>query len=99
MAEGSAGQVGGQAVQDQVTAGGSRDDAAVVSVEGHTGDLFFVVLRTETGSISSSDSQLVGRVGFCAVRSSYFEGAMQPLGLQVPHVDAVVQTATDQKLR
>lgn len=45
MAEGSAGQVGGQAVQDQVTAGGSRDDAAVVSVEGHAGDLFFVVLR------------------------------------------------------
>ena len=45
MAEGLAGQVGGEAVEDEVTAGGARRHAGVVSVEGDAGHLLLMVLR------------------------------------------------------
>ena len=49
MAEGFAGQVGGQAVEDQISTGGAGGDVAVVGVEGHTGHLFFMILGNEKG--------------------------------------------------
>lgn len=45
MAEGFAGQVGGQTVEDQISTGGAGGDVAVIGVEGHTRHLFFMVLR------------------------------------------------------
>ena len=45
VAEGLAGQVGGEAVEDEVTAGGARRHGSVIGVEGDTGHLLFMVLR------------------------------------------------------
>lgn len=45
VAEGFAGHVGGQTVQDQVSAGGTGSNGAVIGVEGHAGHLFFMILR------------------------------------------------------
>lgn len=45
MTEGLAGNIGSQAVEDQVPAGGAGGDGAVIGVERHTGHLFFVVLQ------------------------------------------------------
>ncbi len=45
VAEGFAGQVGGQTVEDQISAGGAGGDVTVIGIEGHTGHLFFMVLR------------------------------------------------------
>lgn len=44
MAKGFAGHVGGQTVEDQITTGGTRGDGAIIGIEGHTSDLFFMVL-------------------------------------------------------
>ena len=35
----------------------------------------------------------------CTCAGGYLEGAVQSLGLQVPDVNAVIQTAADQELR
>lgn len=45
MTKGLAGQVGGDAVQDDIAAGGSRGYVVVVAIEGHTGYFFFVILK------------------------------------------------------
>lgn len=45
VAKGFAGQVGGQTVEDQISTGGTGGNVAVIGVEGHTGHLFFMVLR------------------------------------------------------
>lgn len=44
MTEGFTGHIGGETVQDQISTGGARGDAAVVGIEGHTGHLFFMIL-------------------------------------------------------
>ena len=44
VAEGFAGQVGGQTVEDQISAGGAGGDVAVIGIKGNAGHLFFVVL-------------------------------------------------------
>lgn len=47
VSKGITGQVGGDAVQDDVTTGGARCDVAVTAIKGHTRHLFIVVLVRE----------------------------------------------------
>lgn len=51
MAEGFTGHGGGETVQDQISTGGARGDAAVIGVEGHAGHLFFMILADGKTSI------------------------------------------------
>lgn len=45
VTEGFAGHVGGQTVEDQISTGGTGGDGAVIGIKGHTGHLFFMLLR------------------------------------------------------
>lgn len=56
VAKGFAGHVGGQTVEDQISTGGTRGDGAVIGIEGHTSDLFFMVLgdRQRLQTVNSS---------------------------------------------
>lgn len=80
-------------MEDQVPAGGARGHAAVVGVKGHAGHLFFMVLQRQTQIIVHPLSRCF------RWEDSYFEGAVQLDGLQVPDVDTVIQTPADQEMR
>lgn len=59
VTEGFAGHVGGQTVEDQISAGRAGGDGAVVGIKGHTGHIFFVVLSDREGSSDSPSDPIL----------------------------------------
>lgn len=49
MTESFAGHIGGQTVEDQISAGRAGGNGAVVGIKRHTGHIFFVVLTDRVG--------------------------------------------------
>lgn len=49
VTEGFAGHIGGQTVEDQISAGRAGGDGAVIGIKRHTGHFFFVVLTDRGG--------------------------------------------------